>query len=79
MATASIFCKKEGPAFLLETYHLINFSLGGNKKGTGGFYRRVSEQFRDLISDKRTFSVSTLGYSPCYLKCKNPISILKLL
>lgn len=45
MATVSIFCKKEGLLFLLETYHLINFSLGGNKKGTRGFYRRASEQF----------------------------------
>lgn len=53
---------------MLETYHLINFSFGGNKKGTRGFYRRVSEQFRDLIPDKRIFSVPTLGYRPCYLK-----------
>lgn len=55
---------------MLETYHLINFSFGSNKKGTKGFYRRVSEQFRDLMPDKRRFGVSTLGYSPPNLKKK---------
>ena len=50
-----------GPGFLLEIYHLINFSFGGNKKGTKVFYRRVSEPHRDLMLDKRIFSVSTLG------------------
>lgn len=42
---------------MLETYHLINFSLGGNKTGTGGGFTGVSEQFRDLMPDKRIFSV----------------------
>lgn len=46
---------------MLETYQLINFSLGGYKKDTGGFSRSVSEP------DKRIFNVPTLRYS-CYLE-----------
>lgn len=59
---------------MLEIYHLINFSLGGgSRKGTRGFYQRVSEQPRDLMLDKRIFSVSTLRYSPSYLKKRKEI------
>lgn len=53
MATASIFCKEEGLSvfgfrvFLLEIYHLINFSFGGNKKSTGGFHSTAPGQRSD--------------------------------
>lgn len=70
---------------MLETYHLINFSLGGNKKGPRGFYRRVSAQLRELRPDKRILSVAPLGCSPPpppvlpTIKENKTVSILKLL
>lgn len=58
-----------------ETYHLINFSFGGNKKGNGDFFLESVRK-----PDKSIFRVLTLRHSPTTSKIKrNHVSILKLL
>lgn len=67
MATGSIFCKKEGLLFCLKSTVSLTFLLGAIKRALGVFTGEC-QQLGDLILDKRTFSVSTVGYSPWYLK-----------
>lgn len=69
MATVSIFCKKKGLLFCLKPTISLTFLWGAIKRALGGF-TGVSEQFRDLMPDKRIFSVYNSGMQSLLFKIK---------